>query len=135
MLKTLPISKGYPNPDQPRKVFDEKKLQELAASILEQGLLQPIRVRRDRDGRFMIVAGERRYRALLVGLDSIAVVVADNDEVADQAIIENLQRADITPLEEARAYQKRLDAAYSVEQLAVRLGMKQPWRIIERPSR
>lgn len=137
MLKTIPLSNVYPNPDQPRKLFDEKKLQELAASIREQGLLQPIRVRRGRDGRYMIIAGERRYRAhLLADLDSIEAVVvkADDDEVADQAIIENLQRADITPLEEARAYQKRLDAGYGIDELAARLGIKQPWRITERLS-
>lgn len=97
MLRTLPITKVYPNPEQPRKLFDPRKLEELAASIREQGQLQPIRVRRDRGGRYMIIAGERRYRAhLLADLGSIEAVVvkADDDDLADQAIIENMQRAD-----------------------------------------
>lgn len=137
MGKTLPLDRVYPNPEQPRTIFERGKLEELAASIKAQGLLQPIRVRPDGAGRFMIVAGERRYRAhLLAGLTEIRaeVVELSDDELADQAIIENLQREDITPLEEARAYQKRLDRGYSVEQLAERLGLKQPWRIRERLS-
>ncbi|MFH0351046.1 MAG: ParB/RepB/Spo0J family partition protein [Chromatiales bacterium] len=137
MLKTIPLSNVYPNPDQPRKVFDEAKLQELAASIKAQGLLQPIRVRPDGKGRYLIIAGERRYRAhQLADLDTIAAIVAkaDDDDLADQAIIENLHRWDLTPLEEAWAYRKRLDAGYSVEQLAERIGLKQIWRIKERLS-
>ncbi len=138
VLRKIAVDKIYPNPDQPRKIFEEAKLQELAASIKTHGLLQPIRVRPDGRGQYMIIVGERRYRAhLLAGLKQIAAYVDDveDNDLADQAIIENLQRADITPLEEARAFQKRLEATGgTVELLAERLGLKQPWRISERLS-
>ena len=125
----------YPNPDQPRKRFDEAGLQELAASIKASGLLQPITVRPDLDGRFMIVAGERRWRAhQLAGLPTIEanVVAVSDDELAIAAIVENLQRQDITPLEEAFAFRRMIDQGYSVESLALRLGLKQPHRISDR---
>ena len=131
----LPISAVYPNPDQPRKRFDEAGLQELAASIKASGLLQPITVRPDPDGRFMIVAGERRWRAhQLAGLTEIEanVVAVSDDELAIAAIVENLQRQDITPLEEAFAFRRMIEQGYSVEGLAHRLGLKQPHRISDR---
>ena len=137
MLSELPLDQVHPNPDQPRKDFDQGKLRELAASISEHGLMQPIIVRPDQAG-YVIVAGERRYRAhKLVGLPTIAaqVVEIDGREAAEQAIIENLQRVDISPLEEAHAYRKMLDDhGYTPEQLARRLGIKQPWRITERTA-
>lgn len=137
MLKRIPLGMIYGNPAQPRKIFDEADLHELAASIREHGLLQPITVRRDDQARFMIVLGERRWRAhQIAGLPDILCQVErmNDDEVADRAIIENLQRADITPLEEARAYQARLDTGLTVEQVAKRLGIKQPHRITERTA-
>jgi ParB family chromosome partitioning protein len=98
-------------------------------------VLQPITVRPDLDGRFMIVAGERRWRAhQLAGLPTIEAnpVAVSDDELAIAAIVENLQRQDITPLEEAFAFRRMIDEGYSVESLALRLGLKQPHRISDR---
>ncbi len=138
MLRKIALDKIYPNPNQPRKAFDEVKLQELADSITHNGLLQPIRVRPDRDGRYMIIAGERRYRAhLLAGLKHIAAHIdgTTKKQVIVHAIVENLQRTDLTTLEEANGYQAALQATkLSVEALAKQLGLKQPWRITERLS-
>jgi ParB family chromosome partitioning protein len=130
------------NPDQPRTKFDQATLEELAASIRANGLLQPIVVRKVKvkgGTRFQIVAGERRWRAhKLLRAKRIKAEIADDmdDSTMDaQAIIENLQREDISQLEEARAYQRMLDRyGYTVEELAKRLGIKQPWRITERTS-
>ncbi len=137
----LPMEEVYPNPDQPRKLFTEADLDELAASIQQRGLLQPIKVvprpQPNGKGKYMIVLGERRWRAhQKLGATTIlaTVSVMSDDEIADAAIIENLQRKDITPLEEARAYQARLDTGLTVEELAQRLGLKQSWRIAERTS-
>jgi ParB family chromosome partitioning protein len=131
----IPLSAIRPNPDQPRRRFDDAGVLELAASIHENGLLQPITVRADGRGRYMIVAGERRYRAHLVaGLKSIRaeVVDVDDEQLAVAAIVENLQRADITPLEEAQAFARLVDAGMTPERLAERLGLKQPWRVADR---
>ena len=125
-MQSLSISKVIPNPDQPRKVFDGDKLAELAASIKESGLHTPIMVRPLPDGRFMIVYGERRWRAhKLLRRKTITAIVQDmtDDQLADAAIIENLQRADISPLEEARAFQRRLDEGVQLDDLARRLGV------------
>jgi ParB/RepB/Spo0J family partition protein len=133
--RVLPIANVRPNPNQPRKHFDETALDELAATIKEHGLLTPIRVRPVDGGEFEIVCGERRYRAhLRLGWATIACIVEETDDqdLADRAIIENLQRKDITPLEEALAFQRRLDQGVSVEELARRLGIKQAHRITER---
>lgn len=110
-VKTVEIAKVDPNPYQPRKVFDEASLQELADSIKEHGVLQPILVRRVED-RYQIVAGERRWRAAgLAGLTEIPAVVKEfNDRLMSQvALVENLQREDLNPLEEAEAYQHLID--------------------------
>lgn len=133
----LQTASVIPNADQPRKRFEPQALAELAASIKENGLVQPISVRPLPDGRFSIVAGERRWRAhVLAGLDTIDANVIDvtDGERDILAIVENLQRADITPLEEARAYQRMIDTGYTTESLAQKLGLKQPWRITERTS-
>lgn len=125
-LRDLPLDRVDPNPNQPRKQFEEKALAELAESIAENGLLQPIKVRPVADGRFQIVCGERRWRAhKLAGKKTIRCVVEvlTDDEVADQAILENLQRADISPMEEAGAFQARLDDGVDVAELARRLGV------------
>jgi len=140
MIRTLSVSRVYGNPEQPRKYFDPAKLTELAESIKREGLLQPIKVRPDGDGRFMVVCGERRLRAhQIAGIKTIRADVVSPGELDDvtlgiQAIVENLQRADITPLEEAAAFQRMLDQGISAEDLAQRLGMKQVFRIFERTT-
>lgn len=137
MIRQIPIEQIRPNPDQPRKEFDEAGLHELAASIREHGLIQPVAVTKNGDG-YIIIAGERRFRAHK--LANLATVRCDVVNVSDQerderAIIENLQRVDITPYEEAIAYQRMMvEYDLTVEELARRLGIKQPWRITERTS-
>jgi len=137
-LKKLRLDLVYPNPQQPRKDFDETKLAELAASIQTHGLLQPIRVRPDSVGTYMVICGERRYRAhLLAGLKEITAHVdgVDDQSLFEQSIVENLQRVDITPLEEAHAFKACLEmSGGEPAALAARLGLKQPWRIDERLS-
>ncbi len=99
-----------PNPSQPRREFDEEKLNELAASLTEVGMLQPIVVKPGGDGKLVIVAGERRFRASrLAGITEVPVIVREVDTDAallTQALIENVQRQDLQPLEEAAAYQE-----------------------------
>jgi ParB family transcriptional regulator, chromosome partitioning protein len=138
-VQTLPTDTVYPNPLQPRTSFPIDGLEELAASVRHNGLLQPISVvhRPDSCGLWMIVAGERRWRAhRLAALPTIQanVVQMTDDEIAINAIVENLQRADMTPWEEAVAFQRMLDAGYTVESLAEKLGFKQPWRVSERTA-
>jgi ParB/RepB/Spo0J family partition protein len=132
---TLSASLIYPNPDQPRKQFDPEKLEELALSIREYGILEPLVVT-PRADRYMIIAGERRYRAaLLAGLTVMPVrVIEANDRLVEElALLENVQRQDLTIIEEANAYQALLDRGMSKEELATKLG-KMPWRIDERTS-
>ena len=103
----LKISLVDPKRDQPRKYFDKDALEELSASIAENGLLQPILVREYGDGRYQIIAGERRFRASkLAGLTEIPAIVLEKDDrkAAQIALIENIQREDLNPLEEALAY-------------------------------
>lgn len=103
----------HPNPNQPRTHFDEKELQELADSISEHGVLQPLLVRRDGKG-YQIIAGERRYQASkLAEITEVPVIVKDVDEteVLALALIENLQRSDLNPIEEARGYKQLIDAS------------------------
>lgn len=109
---TIEISKITRNPNQPRKNFDETALQELADSIKQNGVLQPILVRKI-GGKYQIVAGERRYQASkLAGLKEIPAVVRDIDdkEVFQLALIENLQRTDLSPMEEAKGYRQLIDS-------------------------
>ena len=108
---SLPIASIVTNPDQPRKSFDETQLSELSDSIKQNGVLQPILVRKKGD-KYEIVAGERRYQAsMLAGLKEIPAIIRDIDdaEVFQLALIENLQRSDLTPIEEARGYRQLLD--------------------------
>lgn len=103
----------HPNPNQPRTHFDEKELQELADSIREHGVLQPLLVRKDGKG-YQIIAGERRYQASkLAEITEVPVIVKDVDEteVLALALIENLQRSDLNPIEEARGYKQLIDAS------------------------
>lgn len=136
VLSALAISSVYPNPGQPRKEFDPVKLEELAMSIKEYGVLEPIVVT-PRGNRFMIIAGERRYRASkIAGLTEIpaSVIEADDYLVEELALLENIQREDLTLMEEARAFQNLLDRGMTKEELAAKLGIKQVWRIDERTS-
>ena len=106
------IERVHPNPRQPRERFDEEALASLAASIREVGLLQPVIVNEDDEGIYTLVAGERRLRAArMVGLSEIPVIIreGEDDKLLTEALIENLQREDLTPLEEAAAYQQLLD--------------------------
>ena len=108
-VRMAPIESLKPNPDQPRKTFDQTELTELAESIRDKGVLQPILVRPqpNQDGVWQIVAGERRWRASqLARLSQVPVIVREMDDIAvfEVAIIENVQRADLNPLEEADAY-------------------------------
>jgi ParB family chromosome partitioning protein len=119
-----------PNPNQPRREFDSEKLGELAESIREHGLVQPILVRPKGDGRYEIVAGERRWRAAqLAGLTKVPALVREftEQESMEIALIENLQREDLNPLEEAEAYRLLLDQfGLTQEELARRLGKSRP---------
>ena len=125
-VRMIPLDKITPNPDQPRLAFDEATLHELSASIREHGVLQPILVRPKGEGRFQLVAGERRWRASReAGVATIPALVEDiDDETAlEIAIIENLQREDLSPLDEASMYDRMIrERGYSVRKLAQKLG-------------
>lgn len=122
----LPIDLIKPNPFQPRKEFEPLELEELAASIREKGVMQPIMVRPRPDGSYELIAGERRLRACkLAGLAQIPVVIRDVDdtESLELALIENIQREDLNPVEEARAYQQLLSQfSLSQEEMAQKVG-------------
>lgn len=119
-----------PNPRQPRTVFDEDDLAELTASIAEFGVLQPVVVRAVEGGRFELVMGERRFRAsIAAGKDSIPAIVrgTEDTELLRDALLENLHRANLNPLEEARAYEQLLDDfACTKEELARRIHRSRP---------
>ena len=105
-VETLPLREIEPDPDQPRKTFEQETLSELAASIAEHGLLQPIAVRPRPMGGYSIVAGERRWRASrMAGLTEVPVVIKDvsDEQAMELALVENLQREDLDPVEEALA--------------------------------
>ena len=129
-LKTLPLQKVEPNPAQPRKYFDPDELQELADSIAMHGVIQPLTVRLLPSGYYQIIAGERRWRAArLAGLTEIPVVVieADDKKAMELALIENLQRADLNPVEEALGYQQLIsEYGMTQEQAAERVGKSRP---------
>jgi len=126
----LPISKVEPRQDQPRSYFDEESLRELAESLSQYGLIQPITARKLSSGYYQIIAGERRWRAArLAGLEEIPVRVieADDRRVMELALVENLQREDLNPIEEARGY-KTLIAEYGLtqEQTSKSVGKSRP---------
>ena len=124
-LMDIPVSTIHPNPLQPRENFDEETLASLTASVREVGVLQPILVRRDGDG-YELVAGERRWRAAKrAGLVTIPALVRTADDVASmtQALVENLHREDLNPMEEAAAYQQLIeDFGLTHEEVASRVG-------------
>ena len=119
-----------PNPKQPRTVFDEEQLAELALSIKEVGLLQPPVVRSIGNGKYQLIMGERRYRASkLAGLKSIPVIIRQtpDDQLLREALVENIHRSQLNPLEEGAAYQQLLnDFGYTHDELADRLGKSRP---------
>ena len=111
-FRTVPLHKIEPNPDQPRKDFDEEALQELSESISVHGLIQPLAVRETGSGYYQIIAGERRWRACrMAGIGEVPVIVveADDRKAMELALIENLQRSDLNCVEEALGYQALLD--------------------------
>lgn len=126
----LPVDDIRPNPDQPRARFDDEALAELVASITEVGVLQPIVVTRDEKGDHYLIAGERRWRAARrAGLNTIPAVVrgVTGDSTLVEALMENLQREDLTPLEEAHAYRQLLEnTGMSQEEVADRVGKSRP---------
>ncbi len=125
-LMTLRVSDIEPNKDQPRKAFEPNALAELADSIREHGILQPVVVRALPGGVYQIIAGERRWRASrMAGLSEIPAIVieADDAKVRELALIENLQRQDLTPLEEAEGYRSLMEhSGMTQEEVAARLG-------------
>ena len=127
-VRDLAIEKIVANPFQPRHVFDEDALQDLASSIKENGVLQPVIVRHNpkNNSQYELLAGERRWRASqLADMKTVPAIVRklDDDQMLQAAILENLQREDLTPLEEAQAYRDMMDALHlTQEQVAKRLG-------------
>jgi len=126
----LPLSSITPNPRQPRQHFDEEALQELAESIKIVGLLQPVVVRRTGPDQYELIMGERRWRASQqAGLETIPAIIRDtsDDDLLRDALMENLHRQQLNPLEEAAAYQQLLeDFGATHEQLAARIGRSRP---------
>lgn len=126
----LPINEIIPNRDQPRKTFDEDALEELAQSIKQHGVLQPLLVRPIPSGGYQLVAGERRWRACrIAGLNKVPVVIKEltDTETMEIAIIENLQREDLNPIEEAEGLQALIDkCGYTQEEVAVSVGKSRP---------
>jgi ParB family chromosome partitioning protein len=126
----IAIDRLIPDPGQPRKYFDETEMRELADSITEYGIIQPIIVRDAGHGSFIITAGERRFRAAaLAGLNEIPVIVREYAEEKRQGIslIENIQRSDLNPIEEAMAYKNMMDSEkLSQEELAAKVGKPRP---------
>ena len=127
---TLPLEEIVPNKEQPRKTFDETALEELAESIRQHGVLQPLLVRPLPGGGYQLVAGERRYRASrIAGLREVPVVIRELSDVETMeiAIIENLQREDLKPLEEANGYKMLMDNfEFTQEEIAKTVGKSRP---------
>ena len=129
-LKLIRISDIQKNPYQPRKEFSKEKIEELAQSIKENGLIQPIIVRQSPVIGYEILAGERRYRAsIAAGLTEVPVIIkklSDQDMMV-HSIIENLQREDLNPIEEAKAYQSLIEKGYTHADIAAKMGKSRPY--------
>jgi ParB family chromosome partitioning protein len=129
-FRELPVGAIVPNAKQPRTVFDEDSLEELKASINEVGILQPVVVRLAGSGRYELVMGERRWRAMqALGVEAIPAIVRDtpDDAMLRDALLENIHRSDLNPLEEAAAYQQLLaEFGVTQEELAQRIGRSRP---------
>jgi len=126
---TIPLDQIDANPHQPRDHFDEGALEGLAASIREVGILQPVVVVGGEDGGYTLIAGERRWRAArLAGLAEVPAIVRHTDDLGSlvEALIENVQREDLRPLEEASAYQELVESGLSHEDVADRVGKSRP---------
>ena len=130
-IMSVPIEDLIPNPDQPRKKFDQSDLKELSATIKEKGILQPLLVVRDGNYRYKIVAGERRWRAAqLAQIHEVPIIVKDltNEEIIEIAIIENVQRAQLSPLEEAESYSNLSEKfKYKHEYISKIIGKSRPY--------
>ena len=128
--RILPLHKVEPNPEQPRQDFDEEELQSLADSIAVHGIIQPLTVRETASGYYQIIAGERRWRAArIAGLAEVPVVIieADDKQATELALIENLQRQDLNPVEEALGYQSLInDYGMTQEEAAGQVGKSRP---------
>lgn len=126
----LPLNEIVPNRDQPRKTFDEASIEELAQSIKQHGVLQPLLVRPIPSGGYQLVAGERRWRACrIAGLNKVPVVIKEltDTQTMEIAIIENLQREDLNPIEEAEGLQALIDkCGYTQEEVATSVGKSRP---------
>ena len=127
-ISEIELSKIQPNPDQPRSVFEEETLEELATSIRSLGVIQPITLKETGTDKYMIISGERRYRAsLMAGLERIPAYIktAADENVVEMALIENIQREDLNSIEIALAYQKLIDSyGLTQEKLSERVGKK-----------
>ena len=125
----VPIDTIFPNPYQPRKSFDDAALEDLSASIAQYGVLQPLLVSPAEDGRYMLIAGERRLRASkMAKLAEVPVIISEytSQQIAEIALIENLQREDLHYLEEAEGYEKLMNQFHiTQEAMAARVGKKQ----------
>ena len=129
-LKLIRISDIQKNPYQPRKEFSKEKIEELAQSIKENGLIQPIIVRQSPVIGYEILAGERRYRAsIAAGLSEVPVIIKklSDQDMMIHSIIENLQREDLNPIEEAKAYQSLIDKDYTHADIAEKMGKSRPY--------
>lgn len=129
-FKLIRISDIQKNPYQPRKEFSKEKIQELAQSIKENGLIQPIIVRQSPVIGYEILAGERRYRAsIAAGLSEVPVIIKNlsDQDMMIHSIIENLQREDLNPIEEAKAYQSLIDKGFTHADIAEKMGKSRPY--------
>lgn len=142
-ISTLPIDLITPNKEQPRRSFEDESLVELAESIKHLGIIQPITVRQEDDERYLIISGERRYRAAqLAGLSSLPAYIrsSKDEELLELALVENIQREDLNPIEVAISYQRLLEqSSITQEMLAQRIGKKRATisnyiRLLQLPS-
>ena len=129
-IQEIPVGELDPNPDQPRQSFDQESIGQLADSIRDQGVLQPLLVVPASGGRYRIIAGERRYRASrIAGLETVPCIVKDIDVIRQMeiALIENLQREELNPMEAARGIQALMkQCGYTQEKVSTRLGKSRP---------
>ena len=127
-INDIPLEQISPNPDQPRRTFDEEALEELAVSIRELGIIQPLSLRKTGNDSYQIIAGERRYRAaLMAGLTSVPAYIrtANDSELTEMALIENIQREDLNAIEIALTFRKLIDQyELTQEKLSERIGKK-----------
>ena len=127
-INEIELSKIQPNPDQPRSIFEEEALEELAASIRSMGVIQPITLKEIGDEQYLIISGERRYRAaMMAGLEQIPAYIktAADEHIVEMALIENIQREDLNSIEIALAYHKLIENyGLTQEQLSERVGKK-----------